>query len=47
MSVSACDPDWGREAPVRLWNPSRRLLRDVLPNPVAVGVPARILPAKT
>ncbi len=27
--VSATDPDWTRETPARLWDPSRRLLRAI------------------
>ncbi len=28
-ATSATDPDWPREAPLRLWDPSRRLLRAI------------------
>jgi serine O-acetyltransferase len=28
-AVSAVQPDWGREMPLRLWDPSRRLLRSL------------------
>ena len=27
--ISATEPDWGREAPQRFWDPSRRLLRAI------------------
>lgn len=29
VGVSATDPDWSREVPLRLWDPSRRLLKAV------------------
>jgi serine O-acetyltransferase len=28
-TVSATDPDWSREAPLRFWDPGRRLLRSI------------------